>query len=109
VADVDDRWYATDKATGERVPTARHGVGRRWVARWRDENGKQCSKSYERKADAERFVAGVATALAKGDYIDERRRVPGPRERRHHVDDLRPPDAGQRRSSPGSGRRGVRV
>jgi hypothetical protein len=70
MADVDDRWFATDKATGEKIPTARHGVGRRWVARWRDENGRQCSKSYERKSDAERFVAGVATALARGDYVD---------------------------------------
>jgi integrase len=70
MADVDDRWHSIDKATGEKVPTARYGVGKQWVARWRDDAGKQCSKAFRRKSDAELHVAGIATDLARGSYIN---------------------------------------
>jgi integrase len=68
MADVDDRWFTVDRATGARVPTARHGTGKRWLARWRDDTGRQVRKSFERRADAERFVAQMATDLARGAY-----------------------------------------
>lgn len=70
MGDVDDRWFATDRATGQRVPTGRHGTGRRWVARWRDAAGVQRKQSFARKGDAERFVAKVTADLATGSYID---------------------------------------
>jgi integrase len=71
VADVDDRWHRTDKATGEKIRTARYGVGKRWVARWRDpDTGAQTSKACRTKAEADQYVAGIATSIGKGDYID---------------------------------------
>jgi integrase len=71
MADIDDRWYRTDKATGKRVPTARHGKGRRWDVRYRDESQppQQRHKAFERKQDAERFLAKTTTDLAHGAYV----------------------------------------
>ncbi len=69
MVDVDDRWFTTDRATGAKVPTGRHGTGKRWIARWRD-GERQRSRAFERKADAERFVAGVSTDLDRGTFID---------------------------------------
>jgi integrase len=69
MADVDDRWYRT--VEGRRMPTARHGKGKRWVARWRD-GDRQQSKSFDRRQDAERFLAQVTTDLARGAYTDPR-------------------------------------
>jgi integrase len=70
MADIDDRWFRTDKATGAKVPTGRYGSGRRWDVRWRDDTGTQRHKAFERKADAERFLAKVTTDLAGGIYLD---------------------------------------
>jgi integrase len=70
MADVDDRWYRTDPVTGARVPTDRHGTGRRWTARWRDDAGVQRKRSFDRKGDAERFLAQVQADLSRGAYTD---------------------------------------
>ena len=70
MADVDDRWFRTDTTTGERVPTARHGVGKRWVARWRDDAGAQRYKAFDRKVDATQWVANISADLHRGTYID---------------------------------------
>lgn len=70
MADIDDRWYRTDKATGTRVPTSRHGTGKRWDVRWRDDAGRQRHKAFDRRADAERWLAKVTTDLASGQYVD---------------------------------------
>jgi len=72
MADIDDRWYRTDRATGKRVPTDRHSKGQRWDVRWRDDAGRQRHKAFERKADAERFLAQVTADLARGAYLDPR-------------------------------------
>jgi hypothetical protein len=34
------------------VTTARHGLGRRWMARWVDHDGNERSKAFDRKAEA---------------------------------------------------------
>jgi integrase len=70
MADIDDRWHRVDKATGRRVRTGRYGAGKRWDVRWRDDGGRQRHKAFDRKVDAERFLAGVATDLARGVYVD---------------------------------------
>lgn len=41
-----------------------------YVARYRDSDGKQRSKNFPRKSDAERFVTGVAADLLRGTYRD---------------------------------------
>lgn len=70
MADIDDRWTRLDRATGERVRTARYGTGKRWAARWRDQADRQRSRSFDRKVDAERFLDQVRADLARGEYID---------------------------------------
>ena len=53
-----------------KVPTARHGTGSRWGARWRDAGGKQRMRSFDRKLDAENFLTGLRADLMRGSYID---------------------------------------
>jgi len=73
MADIDDRWYRTiEEPNGKsrRVPTARHGKGKRWDVRWRDDTGRQRHRAFERKQDAEGFLVQVKADLARGTYTD---------------------------------------
>ena len=70
MADIDDLWFKIDKKTGEKVPSARHGRGRRWAARYRDDLGQQRSPTFKKKVDAERYLARIQTDLSRGTYID---------------------------------------
>jgi len=60
VAHVEDRW----KRAGRR------GTGRRWRARYKDLDGRERSRSFDRKLDAERFLAEVGHSLIRGSYRD---------------------------------------
>jgi integrase len=73
--DGSGRWCTDQKhgQVGTLVTTARHGVGRRWLARWVDHNGNERSKSFDRKADAQRHINGVTAALGTGTYADPKR------------------------------------
>ncbi len=42
----------------------------RWRARYRTPHGRERSKTFDRRADAERWLAGVAVSKAAGDWID---------------------------------------
>ena len=44
----------------------------KWVARWRDPDGRQRSRSFDRKLDAGRFLAAVQTEMDRGLYRDPR-------------------------------------
>lgn len=62
MAAVCDRWHKSRPDAGEpvcadhkAVPSADHGKGDRWQARWRD-GGRQRSQNFARRADAERFL-----------------------------------------------------
>jgi integrase len=70
MADVDDRWYST--VGGRKVRSTRHGTGKRWAARWRDADGKQRYRAFERKLDAQNFLAGIRADVMRGSYIDPR-------------------------------------
>lgn len=75
MADIDDRWYRITKGADGRprkVPTARHGTGSRWAARWRDAGGKQRMRAFDRKLDADNFLTGLRADLMRGSYIDPR-------------------------------------
>jgi integrase len=47
----------------------RRGQGR-WRARYRTPDGRERSKTFDRRADAERWLAGVTVSKAAGDWID---------------------------------------
>ncbi len=64
---VDDLWYKKG-ADGKKIPSARHGRGKRWRVR----NDGAATKMYERKAEAEAYDAKVRADLAQGQYIDPR-------------------------------------
>jgi integrase len=78
LADVYDRWHKTFPKPGEeecpehkgKVPTADHGKGKRWQARYRDPLGQQRKENFERKIDAEKAAAAVGTKMHEGTYID---------------------------------------
>ncbi|MDA2895266.1 site-specific integrase [Mycolicibacterium sp. BiH015] len=57
---------------GTLVCTGRHGQGQRWQARWVGD-GVERSKSFARKADAERHLRRVVADLETGAYADPRR------------------------------------
>jgi integrase len=42
----------------------------RWYARYRDPDGKQRVKVFDRKVDAESFITGIAADVMRGTYID---------------------------------------
>jgi integrase len=56
-------------ARGER-PDGHGGVGVTYRVRWRDPAGRQRSRSFTRKAQAERFRSLAAADLVRGEYID---------------------------------------
>lgn len=57
---------------GRLVCTNRHGQGHRWQTRWVGE-GQERSKSFAKKADAERHLRGVVADLETGTYADPQR------------------------------------
>lgn len=72
---VDDLWYSRrrDPATGERVPSQRHGRGKRWRVRWVDpETGQTRTESFGRRADADRHDANMHADISRGQYVDPR-------------------------------------
>ncbi len=42
----------------------------RWLARWRDPDGRQRKKSFGRKNEAERFLVALTAGQHRGVYID---------------------------------------
>jgi integrase len=58
---------------GTLVTTARHGSGRRWLARWVDLDGNELSRAYERKAEAQRKIAEISGAMTTRTYADPKR------------------------------------
>ncbi|MGW5109147.1 tyrosine-type recombinase/integrase [Nocardia sp. NPDC004123] len=73
---VEDRWYKTvtttseDGAkTSERVPSANHGCGKRWRARYVDDSSQEHAKSFTRKADAQAWLDDATSALVTGTHV----------------------------------------
>ena len=75
-AGVEDRWTKTirdQNGKTTRVPSARHGRGLRWLARWVDADGVEQTKSFDKKANAQRWLDTEVTAkLATGTYVPPR-------------------------------------
>lgn len=68
---VDDLWYLANRGPGgERLPSKRHGRGKRWRVRWVDDTGRARQQLFERKVDADRHDANVRADLSRGQYVD---------------------------------------
>lgn len=62
---VEDLW--TKKGTKE--PTRLHGQGMRWRARYVDDDGREQTKRFQRKRDAEDWLDEVTADLVTGTYV----------------------------------------
>ncbi len=62
--------WVIDRATGRRVKKGARDT--KWKARYPDPTGKDRSKTFPRKADAEKFLERVGSNMQKGDWIDPR-------------------------------------
>ncbi len=68
MAHIEDRWEKL--VAGQRVRTDRFGKGDRWRARYFDPDGQERARTFARKGDAERFLAGVESDKSRGLYVD---------------------------------------
>lgn len=66
---IQDLWFSPGP-DGDDRPTPRHGHGKRWKARYTDHEDRERSKSFARKADADRFLVQVSADLLRGTYLD---------------------------------------
>lgn len=71
---VDDLWYLTKRGPGgQRLPSQRHGRGKRWRVRWDDpDTGVSRAQLFDRKVDADRHDATVRADISRGQYVDPR-------------------------------------
>lgn len=75
MAHVNDAWYVERRhpdGTTRRHKTPRHGLGKRWIVRWRDHAGDDHKQFFDKKTDAEQAVARLEIELARRTYIDPR-------------------------------------
>jgi hypothetical protein len=74
---VEDRWTKSVRdAEGnvQTVPSAAHGKGKRWRARYVDDDGREHAKGFARKSDAQSWLDTEITAkFATGTYVDPQR------------------------------------
>lgn len=68
---VDDLWYK-DGPDGKRVPSSRHGRGKRYRVRYTGPDGNVHQPLFERKIDATTFDATIRADIARGEYVDPR-------------------------------------
>ena len=68
MAHVQDLWEKT--VDGRRVRTVRHGKGSRWQARYHAPDGRERTRLFDRKQDAERFLATITADVIRGAYVD---------------------------------------
>lgn len=65
---IADRWTVIQD--GKRVRSGRYGQGKQWRARYRDANGKEHARHFERKIDAQRWLDEVTASIVTGQYVD---------------------------------------
>ena len=72
MAHVQDRWFISGPH-GDRRPTERQGRGKRWLAWYNDGESRRRTKAFDRRADAERFLAQTVSDVLRGQYVDPER------------------------------------
>jgi len=69
---VKDLWnssLADAEGNKTKVPTARYGKGKRWLAVWHESDGRERTKAFERKVDADRYWPTQETDVSRGTYV----------------------------------------
>lgn len=67
MAHIEDRW--TRPTDDGRERTDRWGQGKRWRARWREPNGRERSRTFVTKADAELWLDRTGVSISAGQYV----------------------------------------
>ncbi|MEV0686845.1 site-specific integrase [Nocardia sp. NPDC050378] len=58
--------------TREQVPSANYGVGKKWRARYVDDQGNEHAKGFDRKTDAQAWLDTQMSALVQGTHVSPR-------------------------------------
>lgn len=66
-AGVEDRWKKADGS-----PSAQHGRGKRWRARYVDDVGREHARSFTRKTDAQTWLDETVATLVQGTHVSPR-------------------------------------
>ena len=61
---VEDRWRRADGS-----PSVRAGKGRRWLARYVDDQGQENTKSFDRKVNAQAWLDEIVATQVTGTYV----------------------------------------
>ncbi|ROO52497.1 phage integrase family protein [Micromonospora sp. Llam0] len=68
---VDDLWYLNKRGpNGKRLPSKRHGQGKRWRVRFTDASGRARTMFFERKVDADAWDADARAGVARETRVD---------------------------------------
>lgn len=70
VARIEDRWFTKKKGPDKKpIRKTTHGVGLRWMAIWDDLDGKERTKKFPTKDQAQAHLNDVTTKKGTGSYI----------------------------------------
>lgn len=75
-AGIDDRWHKRVKGFDGKVRTERssvYGKVTRWRVRWVDDAGREHTKVFQRKPDAQTYLNGLTADIQRGEYVDPRK------------------------------------
>lgn len=74
MARVRDLWFKTVGVDADgkpiKAPTARHGQGKRWLACWTGQDGKEATKAFEVKTRAATYATQMEADRLRGTYVD---------------------------------------
>ena len=69
MATIQDRWHRKNRETGKLERTALYGTGKRYRPHFRDPCGREVTKAFDRKIDAQRWLDEQTVALVRGNYV----------------------------------------
>ncbi|MDI9917852.1 site-specific integrase [Rhodococcus sp. IEGM 1379] len=74
-AGVEDLWWKTVKVDNKetKVESKLHGKGKRWRARYVDDDSHERTQRFDRKVDAQNWLNNIVTSQVTGTYIDPAR------------------------------------
>jgi integrase len=73
---IDDLWYLAQRGPDKkRLPSKRHGRGRRYRVRYLDAHGQTREKMFERKRDAEEWELKARTGPVEENKVDQSERL----------------------------------
>ena len=75
-AGIDDRWHKKVMGTDGKVRKERsavYGKVTRWRVRWVDDGGREHTRVFERRPDAQAHLDGLTAEIQQGTYVDPRK------------------------------------